>query len=430
MDKLNILWTTKKYNNMRVALICLFLVVITSQIKAQEIKSYDLSVKIDVLSKKLHVEGIVSIDFKNRDSISLLLWKNTNIQSIALNQVPVKYSFDTAKPSPILYIPDGGSLIITNPVKSTERQSVFFKYDCNMHGLNGWAKSFTDDWIEINFYCAWFPLGNNSIDCTSKLTITIDDEYKVTGSGIVNKKEGYWELIQPWPSFDNVIIASKKLNSKVLHENNVYVETDYSEFPESAADSIIAECKYAMNFYQNLFGKKDNAYLKFVISPFESGGGYSRKNFISFRTKQFSLYTLGGIGHELAHFWWSNANSVTWEDWLNEAFAEYSMLIYFRERLGNDVFKKQLEDYRNRTKGTHSIWGLDRNAPDAYTVLYEKGALILYEMEQKTGQEQFFKLLNLIATKKVKTTSEFLDLVEITLSKEIRQWIEEKLKTA
>ena len=379
---------------------------------AQEIKSYDLTVKINVESENIQVKGLIDIDFENNDSISLVLWKNSAIRSITSNQFQVRFYFDSVSPSPIIYVPDGRNLVIYKSEISAEKQLFLFDYECDMHELNGWARSFSEEWIEINYYGSWFPLNENSIHFTSKIIITIDDKYSVTGSGIVTREDGIWKMLQPWASFDNVIIASKNLKSKVLIKNNSHIEIDYCVFPESAADSLISECNWVSDFYQRLFGKTDSTYLKFVATPFDGGGGYSRKNFVSMRTKKFNFNTRGGIGHEMAHFWWSNANTSTWEDWLNEAFAEYSMLIYFRERLGSDVFYEQIEEYRKRTMNTPPVWGIGRDTREAYSVLYEKGALILYDMEQKVGKDLFFGFLKTVSDNKVKTTNELLDLVK------------------
>jgi hypothetical protein len=405
------------------------LILFSTLTYGQEILSYYLDVNIDVSSKKLNVKGSAKIDYKNSDSISLILWKNTIIKSISSKETLIRYTFDTSSPSPVMYIPGGGRLVVYKPSQSNEIQDICFEYDCDMHDLTGWAKSFSEDWIEINFYSAWFPLNNSSRNFRSRINITIDPGYTVTGSGIVKRAGDYWEMIQPWAAFDNVIIASKNLRSKILNENNIHIETYYKEFPESGADSVISECRYVFGLYENLYGKKDSTYMKFIMSPFEGGGGYSRKNFVSMRTKQFSFYTRVGIGHEIAHFWWSNAVTTTWEDWLNEAFAEYSMLIYFRERSGQEIFNKQIEEYKKRTANTPPVWGLDRNAPESYSVLYEKGVLILYELEQKTGKDKFFSFLKEVQKKKVATTSELLDLTGIELSGEIRMWLENKLRT-
>lgn len=396
----------------------------------QEISSYNFNVNIDVTSRKVAVKGSVEIDFKSHDSISLVLWKNTNIKSIRFNMDEVPYRFDTISPSPVIYIPNGRSLVLHKPAKSKERETIFFDYESDMQNLNGWAKSFSDNWIELNYYSAWFPLNSNSRSFKSKFKITIDKRFQVTGSGLIRKVKDHWEMKQPWSAFDNVIIASKSLKSKTLNEGKVYVETVYSDFSESDADSVISECRYVFDLYKRLFGSKENTYLKFVIAPFEQGGGYSRKSFVSMRTKHYGFYTRVGIGHEMAHFWWSNAVTTTWEDWLNEAFAEYSMLIYFRERSGPDIFNKQIDEYRTRTLNSPPIWGISRNAPESYTVLYEKGALILFELEQRIGKDQFFSFLKEVSDRKIKTTAEFLELMESKFSKEMRQWFESLIKSA
>ena len=169
--------------------------------------------------------------------------------------------------------------------------------------------------------------------------------------------------------------------------------------------------------------------MKFVIVPGGGTGGYGRKNFISLRTVQFDLYTCKGIAHEMAHFWWHNAEANTWEDWLNEAFAEYSMLMYLREKIDINIFNRYISEYKKKVEKSPPIWGIDRAKPEAYSALYEKGSLILMEFEEKLGQEQFLDFLRLILKEKVANTNEFLDLIEKVLPKDIRLWFENKLKT-
>jgi aminopeptidase N len=159
-------------------------------------------------------------------------------------------------------------------------------------------------------------------------------------------------------------------------------------------------------------------------------GGYSRKNFFCLRTKNFSLYTEKGIAHEIAHFWWHNAPADTWEDWLNEAFAEYSMLVYIRERKGNETFRKIVEEYKSKTKDLPPVWGIGRNSPEAYSVLYEKGSLLLYEFEEKVGKEVFFNFLKDVVRNQISNTNDLIELAEKKLSKSVGLWFKEKLKTA
>jgi hypothetical protein len=55
--------------------------------------------------------------------------------------------------------------------------------------------------------------------------------------------------------------------------------------------------------------------------------------------------------------------------------------------------------------------------------------LILCDMEQKTGKDQFFSFLKEVQKKKIATTAELLDFTEERLSGEIRSWLENKLRT-
>jgi hypothetical protein len=410
---------------------CALLLILLSVtiLYGQEIKSYNLSVKIDAAGKKVDVSGFLNINFKGKDSISLVLWKDSKIKSITSKNVSVKFVFDTSSVTPIMYIPNGRKLTLVKSSHSTDDQSVFVKYTSDMKGLNGWAKSFTDEWIELNFYSAWFPVGLNERNSTSKLKLKINDGYLVTGSGKVHRKFDGWEIEQDWNSFDNVIISAKNLKSKKLHENGSFIEIVYGDFSNQDADSTIRECKNALDLYNNYFGRKDSAYIKFVIAPFEQGGGYSRKNFVRMGTKHFNSYTTRGVGHEIAHFWWNNANTTTWQDWLNEAFAEYSMLMFIRERSGVAKFLKLIEEYKSRTKNLPPIWGINRNAPESYSVLYEKGSLILYELETLIGKEKFKDLLKDISKNKIADTDPLLNLIGKKLSAETEQWLETKLKT-
>ncbi len=49
--------------------------------------------------------------------------------------------------------------------------------------------------------------------------------------------------------------------------------------------------------------------------------------------------------HELAHEWCSGANCVSWEDWLNETTAEWSMLLYCLDRGKTDIFDAMIGEH-------------------------------------------------------------------------------------
>ena len=416
---------------MKVSIIIILMLVCYFVTPAQEIKNYMLDVDIDVAKRKLDVQGTIEIDFQNKDSITLLLWENTTIHEINIGEDNVEYSFDTSGTSPIIYIPNGRKLVLKNIKDKNTISTIKFSYTCDMKKAGGWAKSFSEDWIELGYYTAWYPVHNGSKNFHSTLNISIDNEYKVSGSGMVTQNGNSWEIKHYWPVFDNVIIAAKDLKVKSIGNKNVKTDIVYTKFPESDIDSISFLCSKIFEYYSEIYGKQENAYLKYVINPLKGMGGYSRKKFVCIKASEFNQYLREGIAHEMAHFWWNMAETGSWEDWLNEAFAEYSMLIYLREKGDKDkkIYEKHVNEFREWTKDTPPIWGIDRASPDAYAALYNKGSLILLEFEDKIGSEAFYGFLRKLIVAKVSTTKEFLKLIEIELSIEESKWFENKLKS-
>lgn len=408
----------------------LLILLLSLPLKAQEVRNYNLSVNLDIKQNAVHVEGAMKIDFKDKDTIALVLWKQTTIRTIKGKRTKIAFRFDTVAPSPILFVSNGRVLTLTKKAGSPALQTVRVSYDCHMKGLDRWAQTFLDEWVELNMYSAWYPLNNESKSFTSTIDITMDKAYKVTGSGIISSKDGHWLMKQPWKASDNVIVASKELKTKQKQTSKSHIELNYSTLKENEADSIFTECQFMFDLYTKLFGPQDSTYFKLTVVPTDEGGGYSRKNFISWRTNHFNFNTRIGLAHEIAHFWWNHANTTTWEDWLNEAFADYSKLLYIRERIGNRVFKLNIDFFQKRSKETPPIWGLNRNNEKADIVFYQKGALILYDLSQKVGEAKFFEFLKEVAATKVNTTDRLLSLVELRFSKEIREWLETQLKTA
>jgi len=110
--------------------------------------------------------------------------------------------------------------------------------------------------------------------------------------------------------------------------------------------------------------------------------------------------------HETAHQWWGNLVSPATmrDDWLMEALANYSALMYLEKTRGHETLDKILEDYRRhlmeKTADGREIesagpitWGLRLSSsefPEAWRVItYEKGSWIIHMLRVRLGDEQF-----------------------------------------
>jgi hypothetical protein len=120
--------------------------------------------------------------------------------------------------------------------------------------------------------------------------------------------------------------------------------------------------------------------------------------------------------HDSAHHWWGNV--VTTEspqdDWLMEALANYSALLYLEKRKGSKTMGQVLEEYRDRllreengarvdSAGPVRLGARLQNslAPGAWRdIVYGKGSWILHMLRKRMGDEAFLRMLGTICRDK------------------------------
>ncbi|MEA1885711.1 MAG: hypothetical protein U9N72_00660 [Bacteroidota bacterium] len=99
-----------------------------------------------------------------------------------------------------------------------------------------------------------------------------------------------------------------------------------------------------------------------------------------------------------------------------------------RELHGNEYFEEWIERKREQSEGTDPVWQYDRNGEQAYTILYNKTPLLLYELESRIGIDQFRQLMWDLLINRVSTTYEFKRILENLEGKETADWFLGRLK--
>jgi hypothetical protein len=196
--------------------------------------------------------------------------------------------------------------------------------------------------------------------------------------------------------------------------------------PDPAAElaRLAEDVAGAMAYMAGLFGPPPVKTLTVAPIPGAFGQGFPGLIYLSTlsylrpeerpaATRTLTLRTFFSdilAAHETAHQWWGNlvTSESTEDDWLMEALANYSALLYIEKRRGARALEPILDEYRRdlveRTAEGTTVesagpvtWGArltHTRAADAWrTITYEKGAWILHMLRRRMGDERFFKML-------------------------------------
>lgn len=384
---------------------------------------YDIDLEIDTEKQLLYSN--VKMNFHcNIPSVNILnfyIYKDIEVEEIKCDRT---ISYDVGKEiadwSPFIKKSKLIKILFDQPLSKNENVNIEFKYKGSINIIAPYGENrLTKDWVELGIYTPWFPLYEKIEQAYFNVNIKMGDEYKVINS---KKTRDYSTIHQLTPQLDCSIIASKCFSSIVDNFENVKLNVYYTKDKhKDVAKKISNYSSMILNKYKQ-FGKTDSQELSIAIVPREVGGGYCRPGLIVLppndKIKNEVDY-FKYLAHELAHLWWCNYKIInTWEDWLNESFAEFSALLAVREIFGEEEFNRKISIYTQSTKDLPPIKNLDRGHDKAYEVLYKKGPLVLNELKVNIGKEKFRTLLNEVYINNIDTTDKFLDkLCELTSKK-------------
>lgn len=136
------------------------------------------------------------------------------------------------------------------------------------------------------------------------------------------------------------------------------------------------------------------------------------------------------LAHEISHKWWGYGRVHDYNDWLNEAFATYSSLLYLRESGDEAGYQAELAKRAATVGDAPAIVGFNYQQhprPVYRRVVYNKGTVVLAALHTRIGTEPFIRLLATVAARHVSTTAELLTIVEQTAGPETRTWLQAEL---
>lgn len=322
-----------------------------------------------------------------------------------------------------------------------------FAYDDNAIWLGNWIpiQAVYDErgWVTDPYHSVGDPFYSQIGKYTVK--VTVPEKYQIASTGkekeAIKEQEGaisYITTIDNVRDFAMVIMDGnyQKISSQVGETTlNTWYLT--SESQEAAKQNHEAGLK-SLAYFSKVYGPYPYPEYDMVRTGMFTAMEFPGLIYLPKTTLDNNESEIGSVVHETAHQWWyvMVGNDEVRDPWLDEALATYTttrfMLDEFPEHGAGD-----LEMRKVKTQGTeiHERKGVFIGSPvdkfiniGTYSQLvYQKGALMLENLEKVIGKEKMDQLLHNYFKKyqyKTASSSDFISVFSEELGLEAKEYFE------
>ncbi|AOT70540.1 M1 family metallopeptidase [Geosporobacter ferrireducens] len=277
-----------------------------------------------------------------------------------------------------------------------------------------------------------------------RVYITMLPEYTLASTGNIIKRENIggkalW-TIEAKNVRDFAMITGEKY--KVLEDEIDGVKIKSYFIDDTYGDLALQTAKDAVGIFNKAFGKYPYKQLSVAAADFFIGGmEYPNLVFIdqSLYQEDHKDILEYVVAHEVAHQWWYGivGNDQVNEPWLDEALTEYSTLVYYEKKYGNDVKENVYKNMIARMYQAYHVPGTESkekiykslkefdNAREYQALVYSKGAIFIGELRKELGEQMFFQIMKVYFDKyrfKHATTEDFIKLCEQISDRELQDY--------
>ena len=413
----------------------------------ERLTHFNIKIKLNPKSQHIYVKANLRLntDEPLPDTLNFSLHKQFKILQITGSGIN-DFMFDTDAPPVSVFMRDARPLkiILKKHVNRNKPLNILFEYE---GAITEWSENcaniVTNDWVELGMYLPWFPSGFICGYFTYEIEAECDQVYNLRSYGSYSEANGIWHFKRAIPDFDINLVASKNLKTMERESGGYRIFFHYESLLARTAESLSNDLANILDYYATWFGgDKKGETFTVIQSAREKGGDYARKGLIVATQLTDEKYInqhekiIRNLGHESAHFWWNMAPAYSWEDWLNESFAEYSILLVIRKMFGDEAYNKWINAKSAVIENIPPIWGFDRNnmqasdGPDVIQAnLYYKGPVLLHQLSNRIGEKAFILLCNEMVKTSISSTDSFLILLEKNHGSKTRNWFEGLLKS-
>lgn len=259
----------------------------------------------------------------------------------------------------------------------------------------------------------------NSVETFINLDMTIStaSDQTAIGLGTLKKKwkqhnRQYFHYSTESPIPFRFVVASARYAVKKLKYRNIAVEVYYHPEHGQNIDHLIKNAQQTLAYCEANFSPYPYKILRFAeISSFTKGfagtaypTGFFINETFGFRNKaeQHPEKDIINemVSHELSHTWWGNAminpDYREGSKILTETLAMYTELMLYKKTYGSKNLRSRVAVHRDLYFSGRSFTTeepLYRSYPDKSFLCYDKGMVVMYQLEKLIGEQQINKAL-------------------------------------
>lgn len=376
---------------------------------------YSGNVRLDPKNYTLSAKLTIDVEFnKNINEVTFIINKGFDIEFIQCDKMK---NFEIRNHCSFPFAEEGHELVI-KLFNKTSKLTVDVNYSLNTSKIGSWGVNrITYNYTELGLYTPWYPYIPNKL-VSYDLKLLMKNDYQLTSLGNLFIEKGKYVLKSNAPEKSILIISSKEIFSKKDLEDNASINILYFNQEHSDFAKILRNySKLILNYFSSIISSLDvSSNFTIFIADRNNGGSYARNNSVimqyvkDYKDKKESLFK--SLSHEIAHLWWSYAPTNSWEDWLNESFAEYFSLLALKNLFDSTSFERILNEREATFNSLPPIKNIERTDKVAHKVLYHKGSVVLDRFSSHLGRNDFILLCQSIYKHKLYSTSQILTLVE------------------
>ncbi|WP_430786818.1 M1 family metallopeptidase [Virgibacillus flavescens] len=403
--------------------------------------AYKMDVTYD--DKKHQISGTLHVAFDNNldktlNHIYFNLWPNAKefknggiqVDNVLFNEEPVEYEVkDTKLDISEVSLKTGKSASVNMDFTVTipEQQHRFGWTDTQV-SLGNWfpiLAVYDDEGWNLDPY---FAGGDPTYSLTSNfdVTLTASKEQNIitTGQSVGNVTSENGMNVHQFKAEnvrDFAIVMNKSFNHYTEMVNGIKVNVVVTEAQKKYATYMLDTAKYALPLYEELFGEYPWPELDIVGMNISAlGMEYPQLVMINLDKEPERSAIYGTTEHEIAHQWFYGVvgNNQFDEPWLDESFATFAHhTAFFGEQLDYTWVRAIGKKYYRLTSAASVFMehAEDDGMKMYQDVMYDYGAKTLYDLQQKLGDDLFYKGMQTYFEKmkfKVATTADFVRIMQ------------------